>query len=323
MTLQDFLGKLVLPFGVFLQILGYAESVHKFFGLPEPFLIASSGFLLTIACLVWLVWFSGRRVAEATKGISLGALIAVSVAYFVLVQYEVVSEVERKVISVGAEIESARSLVTSDANSAVERMNQVIEKIPDVAELYNIRGVALNNTSRFRDALNDFKKAAALDSTNRQYEFNIAVAERAMCDYKGAKQLLDGYIVRYQSDMQGRYNHGVVEQILDDQDDALSEYNIVIQSKTEPTEAALFNSAVIYAAKTQKVADQQGLVAKVTNYLGRALKLNPYARLQKIKAALVPLEQREPRCDRYYATDDLTPVASHPQFVDWLRHAEM
>ena len=323
MSLQDFLGKLVLPFGVLLQILGYAESVHKFVGLPQPFLIASSGFLLTIACLVWLVWFSGRRVAEATKGISLGALVAVSVAYFVLIQYEVVSEVERKVITIGVEIESARSLLTSDANAAIERINQAIEKVPDVAELYNIRGVALSNASRLHDALKDFQKAAALDSTDRQYEFNVAVTERAMCDYKAAKEVLDRYIAQYQSDMKGRYNHGVVEQILDDQDGALYEYNIVIQSKAEPTEGALFNSAVIYAAKAQKTDNQEGLVAKVTNYLGRALKLNPSARFQKIKAALVPLEKREPRCDRYYTTDDLTPVASHPQFVDWLRHLEM
>jgi tetratricopeptide (TPR) repeat protein len=320
MSIKQFISKLLLPIGILLQVLGYAETAHKFFGLPEPFLFASTGFLLTIACLVWLVWFSGNRVAATTKDLSLGVLVVVSVAYYVLVQYEVISQVEHKIVQTSSEIESARALAYVDGNSAIERINRVVDRFPDIAELYNIRGVAFKSESRFREALNDFQTAARLDPAIRQYQINIALAEASMCDFQEEKKLLNTYVGRYQTDMQGRYNRGVVLQILNEQDNALADYKVIIGNNAQSTEAALFNSAVIYAAKTPQAPDPPGILQRVFQLLEGAIRLNPFERIQKIKAALIPVSQRAPLCDeRKYATDDLTPVASFPQFVDWLR----
>jgi tetratricopeptide (TPR) repeat protein len=320
MSIKNFFSKLLLPIGILLQVLGYAETAHKFFGLPEPFLFASTGFLLTIACLVWLVWFSGKSVAATTKDLSLGVLVVTSVAYYLLVQYEVISEVEHKIVQTSSEIESARALANVDGNSAIERINRLIERFPDIAELYNIRGVAFRNEGRFREALIDFQTAVRLDPAIRQYQINIALAEGSMCDFQGEKKLLNAYVDRYQADMQGRYNRGVVFHILNEQDNALADYNVVIANNAQSTEAALFNSAVIYAAKTPQAPDPPDALKRVFQLLERAIRLNPFERVRKIKAALIPVSQRAPACDeRYYATDDLTPVATLPQFVGWLR----
>ena len=323
MSIKDFFSKLLLPIGIILQVLGYAETAHKFFGLPEPFLVASAGFLLTIASLAWRAWFSGN-VAASTKNLSLALLVVVSFAYLLLVGYEVVSEVEHKTVQISSEIESARALANVDGNGAIERINKVIERFPDIAELYNIRGVAFKNEQRFREALDDFKTAARLDPAIRQYQINIALADASMCDFKSEKDALDAFVKKHQSDMQGRYNRGVVFQILNEQDPALEDYQVVIANNAQSTEAALFNSAVIYAARTPQATDPTSSLKKVLDYLERALGFNRFERSRKIKAALVPVSQRAKACDdRYYATDDLTPVANFLAFVEWLKtHVE-
>jgi tetratricopeptide (TPR) repeat protein len=326
-SIAGFIKKgLLLPIGILLQLIGYAESVHKLVGLPAPFVFATAGFLLTVAGLVWLIWFSESGLWTRQAGF--GFLAFITIGYIFLVQFQLMSWTERNTINTLIEVESARSLVSQFPTEAVRRISPIMDRGVEVSEVYNIRGVAYSKLGKNQEALQDFQAAAKLDPMNPLYQYNQAAALRDMCDYSASNEVLEAYLKQYKSNMWARYDHGVVNQILGHNDVALADYNIVIDSRQDlPMQSALFNSAVIYAAAAAAAAgngvERANALAKMFSLLDHSIKLNPVTRLADLKEAMVPIEKREPRCSgKYYVTDDLTVVSNFPEFKDWLKQYE-
>jgi tetratricopeptide (TPR) repeat protein len=326
MNLLNFIKTwLVLPIGVLLQFLGYTDTAHKF-GLPEPFLFSTAGFLLAAASLIWFAWFSGR-ISRVKRGIVLGVLVTLSFAYYTFLQYEFLVYAERQAVATTLDFDSANALLSHDANAALAYAQRLVERMPDAPQVYNLRGRALDELGRHTEAYKDFTKAAQLDPAIDYYEYNRAVALRNECDYEGALRLLDGYVDKYKDDIWGIYDHGVVSQILGKYDRALRDYDIVIYSNNmdAPVGSALFNSAVIhalYAANANQPDVRDRELREAFSFLDRAIRRGRSARLQKIHDALVPISQREPECTGFYKTDDFTVVADLPQFKEWFKKYE-
>lgn len=321
--MQDFLKRwFIVPVAILIQVFGHVESVYKFTGAPRPFLFSSVGFLLAAACLMWLVWFSGKQLERRIRLIAIGGLWALCVGYCVLVQYHALIALERRTIYTATEIESARWLIGRDPHEAIARLNRIAKRVPDIAEVYNVRGIGFYKLQRYREAYEEFKLAGERGPDNQQYEYNKATALRAMCDFTGTRDVLDTYVTQYKGDVWGRYDRGVIYQILGRDDVALADYEIVIGSRQDPSESALFNAAVIHAGRAAKAAqpsEQERSVRTAVRLLERAVREGGDGRLAKIRSALVPIEKREaPPCG-VYVTDDLTPVVAIPQFRSWLQ----
>jgi tetratricopeptide (TPR) repeat protein len=61
-------------------------------------------------------------------------------------------------------------------NSAIEMFTRGIEKFPDEARLYRFRGHRYLSLRRFDDAVGDLERAVALDSTNYDITYQLALA---------------------------------------------------------------------------------------------------------------------------------------------------
>jgi tetratricopeptide (TPR) repeat protein len=325
-TAWGFIKKwLILPIGILLQLLGYVETAHKF-GLPEPLLFSTAGFLLVAVSLIWLAWFA-VDIGQATRRAAVVGLAVCSLAYYSFLQYQLLERTKQQVFEATLDFDSANSLLSRDANEVLQRIKRVAERMPDIADIHNLQGRALFKLARYAAAYEEFKKAAALDSTIAYYQYNQATALRALCDYQGSLAILDAYIKQYKTDMWGFYDHGVVSQIIGQDDNALNDYNIVINSHDvdAPVGSALFNSAVIRASRAAKSPDGDQRNSELNaafSLLDRAIQLDRTTRLQIIREDLVPITQRAPKCNGYYVTDDLTPVGTLPAFKAWLKKHE-
>jgi tetratricopeptide (TPR) repeat protein len=145
------------------------------------------------------------------------------------------------------------------------------------------------------------KEAEKGNSQNREYEFNRAVALREMCNFAEARATFYQYVQAYPTDVDGHYNLGVVDQMLGRWDEAVAQYEIVINSgKTgERAESALYNSGVASALKRAETSDpirQKRLEAVAIDYLERSLNIGGSGRINTIRAALVPLHNRPEKC---------------------------
>lgn len=325
MQLQKFFNLyLLVPLGVLSTIFGYAESVHKLTGVPHVFLFASVGFLLALWCLVWLVWFSGMVLGPRPKKIALAGLVAVSFLYYSFTQYYVVLSVRNNVLASVVTLEGALSSATEDPAQAVRKISGLISRFGETPPLLNDRGKANYELEKYPEAVRDFKLAVQGDPKNQEYAFNLAVALRDMCDFSNAKIAFDTYVRSNPDDILGHYNRGVVYQYLGDYDAALADYAVVIATnELGRVESALFNSAVVYASKFAHASDpntRELYLGKAIAYLERSVSIGRGGRFAKIRAALVPLQERSPaKCERFYATDDLTALAKTDQFQKWMQ----
>jgi tetratricopeptide (TPR) repeat protein len=326
MDALDFVKRYVaLPVGMVLQLFGYLEAVFNLTGIPRTFLIVSSGFLLMVLMLIWLVWFSGSCQTGRRRNAAFVGLVVLSAAYYFFVQYNLLLNVRNDTFRQVMDLESARDLLGSDPNETVVKLTSMTRTLPDVPELYNIRGVAHSKQNRPKDALRDFRKAAELNPKNRQYVYNVAAELSKMCDFTGAKKQLDDYIAKNEDEMRGRFQRGVIHHLLGDHHAALSDYRVVIASRDhEMLEGALFNSAVIYAAKfrgeSRDDVKQQHLETAI-KYLERSLELGKDSRLRRIITAL-EVRPDTAACESQSAADDLTSLRSEARFLEWLEERQ-
>lgn len=320
MDVLDFVKKYVaLPISMILQLFGYVESVFNLTGVAKTFLIASTGFLVMAAMLTWLIWFSGSGQSTWQKRLGVVALIVLSGAYFSFAQYNLLLSLRNDTFRKVMDLETARDLVGSDPSETVERITGLIRTLPDVSELYNIRGVAYSRENKRQEALKDFRKAAELNPKNWQHVYNLHTQLSKICDLAGAKEVLDAYVKSNKDEMRGRFERGVVHHLLGDYQAALNDYRVVLAAgDNDRIEAALFNLAVIYAAKfkseTHEERKQEHLDAAI-NFLERSLELGKASRLRKIMAAL-EVQPNAP-CEAQSAADDLTSLRTAKKFNEW------
>src|SRR5262249_8108487 len=163
-------------------------------GIPKAFLIASSGFLMLTLLLVWFVWFSDSCQTSRQKSAALVGLVTLSITYYFFLQYHLLIKVRNDTFRQVMDLESARDLLVSDPRETVVKLTGMTRNLQDVAELYNVRGVAHSKLRHHKEALEDFRKAAELNPKNRQYIYNRAVELSKMCDFEGAKKVLDEYV---------------------------------------------------------------------------------------------------------------------------------
>ena len=193
--------------------------------------------------------------------------------------------------------------------------------LPDIPELYNIRGVAYSRQRHHKEALKDFRKASELNPKNRQYLYNTAAELSKLCDFTGAKKVLDDYVTKHDDEVRGRFQRGVVHHLLGDHEAALRDYRVVIADRdTDLTEAALFNTAVIYAAKFRgELRDdlKQQWVDTAIQYLERSVELGKEGRVRRIVEAL-EVRPEAAACATQNAADDLTSLRSVTRFQEWL-----
>lgn len=76
-------------------------------------------------------------------------------------------------------------------NSAIEMFTRGIEKYPDEARLYRFRGHRYLSLRRFDDAVKDLERAVALDSTNYDITYQLALAYYLTRRYADAAAAID------------------------------------------------------------------------------------------------------------------------------------
>jgi tetratricopeptide (TPR) repeat protein len=76
-------------------------------------------------------------------------------------------------------------------NSAIEMFTRGIEKFPDEARLYRFRGHRYLSLRRFDDAVRDLERAVALDSTNYDIAYHLALAYYLTQRYGDAVAAID------------------------------------------------------------------------------------------------------------------------------------
>jgi tetratricopeptide (TPR) repeat protein len=320
MDVLDFVKKYVaLPLGMILQLIGYVESAFNLTGIPKTFLIASTGFLVMAVVLTWLIWFSGSRLLRWQKRLGVVALIVLSAAYFSFAQYNLLLSLRNDTFRQVMDLESARDLLGSDPGETIERLTGLMRTLPNVAELHNIRGVAYSKQNKRQEALKDFRKAAALNPKNWQYVYNLHTQLSKICDFAGAKEVLDTYVNNNRDEMRGRFERGVVHHLLGDYQAALNDYQVVVASRdNDRIEAALFNLAVIHAAKFRRepLEDRkQEHVDAAIGFLEKSVELGKASRLRKILDALEV--HPDAPCEAQRAADDLTSLRTATKFNEW------
>jgi tetratricopeptide (TPR) repeat protein len=291
MRLARFLGRYVLaPLGVLLQVFGYIESLYRFTGIPYTFFIMSTGFAISAVLLIWYIWFSGLVQTARKAATAVISLVIVSTLYYAFLQYSLVLKVKKDILDVMVAFDSVRDLIPKDPHEALIKISKLMEQLGELPDLVNARATANYRLGRYKEALEDYRRAAALDPKNRIYEFNVAVALREMCAFKEARGVLDEYLRVNKDDMWGYFQRGVIQHVLGNYDPALSDYNIVIANDGPIGEAALFNSAVVYALKFKNESSEdvrEAHVAKIIEYLERSIVLGQEARKGRIRNALI------------------------------------
>jgi tetratricopeptide (TPR) repeat protein len=76
-------------------------------------------------------------------------------------------------------------------NSAIEMFTRGIERFPDEARLYRFRGHRYLSLRRFDDAVRDLERAVALDSTNYDISYQLALAYYLTQRYADAVGVID------------------------------------------------------------------------------------------------------------------------------------
>jgi tetratricopeptide (TPR) repeat protein len=76
-------------------------------------------------------------------------------------------------------------------NSAIEMFTRGIEKYPEEARLYRFRGHRYMSLRRFDDAVRDLERAVALDSTNYDIAYHLALAYYLTGRYNDATRAID------------------------------------------------------------------------------------------------------------------------------------
>jgi tetratricopeptide (TPR) repeat protein len=306
------------PLGLILQLFGYVESVFNLTGVPKIFLIASTGFLVMAVMLTWLIWFSGSRQPSWQKRIGVVALVALSGAYFAFAQYHLLLSLRNDTLRKVMDLETARDLVNSDPGETIDRLTGLMRTLPNVGELYNIRGIAYSKQNKPQEAITDFRKAAALNPRNWQYVYNLATQLSKTCDFPQAKDVLDTYVQNNKDEMRGRFERGVVHHLLGNYQAASDDYRVVAKrGDNDKVEAALFNLAVISAAKFKSEPDEdrkQEHLNEVINLLEKSVDLGKATRLRKILDAL---EVHPGPCEAQRAADDLTILRTATKFNEW------
>jgi len=319
MDVLDFVKKYVaIPVGLGLQLFGYVESVFSLTGIPKTFLIATAGFLVMVAVFIWSIWFSGSRRPSPQRRLRVLGLIALSAAYFSFVQYNLILGLRNDTLRQVMDLEAARDLVSNEPGEAIERLTGLMRTLPSASELYNIRGVAYSKQNKRQEAVKDFRKASELNPKNWLYVYNLATQLSKICDYTGAREVLDTYVKANKDEMRGRFERGVVNHLLGDYQAASSDYRIVVASRdNERIEAALFNLAVISAAKFKDEPlepRKQEHLNEVISLLEQSLDLGKASRLRKILDAL----QAHPGpCEAQSVVDDLTILRTATKFNEW------
>lgn len=324
MTVGDFFKHyLLLPVSIILQLFGYIESAFNITGIPNTFLLISAGFMMLASLLVWVIWFSELTDTSHRRGLALVGLIALSIGYYTYMQYSLVLNFKDDLLRHLIYLESARDLVTTNSNEAIDQMSKLIDGFQKIPEVYNIRGTAYYKLGRYKDALKDFQRATELDRTGKLYRYNVAITLREMCNLREAKKILDEYVEANKHDMSGYYERAVVYHLLTDYENALAGYKIIIANSDDYVESASFNAAVIYAFKfNDEIHDgkKKDYLDKVIKHLDRSIYLGGQDRIRKIENAFIPIAERQHRdgwCEGYDVTDDLTPLQHVEMFMHW------
>lgn len=321
MGLVDFLKKVLVLIGVLLQAFGYVESVFRLTRIPYTFLITTAGYVALAVFLVWCIWIS-HDYTFRQKRIGLVCFVLLSIAYYTFTQYALMLVLRKDAFRQVVALDSARSLVSRDPEETLLQLSKVKGELSEIPEKYNIRGTAYYRLGRYGDAYNDYKKASELDPENRQYVYNMAVALREMCDFKGALEIFDTYLKNYKDDVWGYFDRGVIHHMMREYDKALADYGVVVANKKDTVESALFNTGAVYALKYQADSDEDVRkqdLRQTISYLEQSIKMGGQTRVSKIREALIPIARRPPRCEGYYLTDDLMGVANAERFKEWLQ----
>jgi tetratricopeptide (TPR) repeat protein len=224
-------------------------------------------------------------------------------------------------LTVLLDLQQARGMVNREPNEALRKLDGLIKRLGETPLLLNMRGTAYYQLGKYKESFQDFKGAEKSDPKNREYIFNVAVALREMCDFQGAKFQLDRYVKEQSDDVWGHYNRGVVHHYLRDYETALAEYNVVVATNEQLVEAALFNSAAAFSRKFEKESNERTRekhLERAIDYLDKSVKLGGKVRIGKIRESLVPIDQRPPKCEGYYETQDLSGLMDSGKFKDWL-----
>src|SRR6266498_430268 len=143
MNALDFVKKyLAVPVGIILQLFGYYEAIFNLTGIPKAFLIASAGFVMLTLLLVWFIWFSACCQTGRQKSGAVVGLVALSLVYYIFVQYRLMLNVRNDTFRQVMDLESARDLLSTDPGETVVKITNMTRSLHELPELYNIRGVA-------------------------------------------------------------------------------------------------------------------------------------------------------------------------------------
>jgi tetratricopeptide (TPR) repeat protein len=135
---------------------------------------------IALVATVALACGGGRRTTEAPPGPEGVSLLGVplqairdSAGLIAKADAELAADPDNvtRIINAGIARSAARRF-----NSAIEMFTRGIEKYPDEARLYRFRGHRYLSLRRFDDAVRDLERATALDSTNYDIAYHLALA---------------------------------------------------------------------------------------------------------------------------------------------------
>jgi tetratricopeptide (TPR) repeat protein len=129
-------------------------------------------------------------------------------------------------------------------------LTDVIQRNPNDAQPYNVRGAVLGRAGRNEEALADFDKALAIDPNFAQAYANRGLIhrqlkryDRALADYNKAIEIDPNYAAAY-------VGRGMVKRAKGDALAALEDFNKAIEIKPDDSQA-YYNRGLLYQAQRQ------------------------------------------------------------------------
>jgi len=134
----------------------------------------------------------------------------------------------------------AQAVSEKDPSKEMELYSRIIEIDPNIAEVYNNRGILRKEMNDLDGALQDYNKAIELNPNDADVYNNRGILRKNMNDEEGALQDYNKAIELNPNDADVYNNRGILRKNMNDEEGALQDFNKAIE--LNPNDADVYNN---------------------------------------------------------------------------------
>ena len=176
----------------------------------------------------------------------------------------------------------------NDVVNSLSDYNKAIELDPNYADAYYNRGILYYEQNNQNNALDDYSRAIKLDEELVLLYHNCGIKEKAEFEYKMAEKYSKKENEYKLKAAEAYYNRGIVNDDLNQLNDALNDFNLAIKHNPEMSEAYCYRAIVHH---------KLGYLIKAKEDYNQAMQLNP---LLKVSYSSIPYPKLKPKGIRIF-----------------------